>query len=139
MRISGISALEAVCARNPHLRAAAHSGSGDRDRILHDVAVNRGAIEITPKVSGQTNNNLVKEVFQSRPIKAALTRVTVRPMEAQSDVESKPLVWFEAQVVPTCRVVQAELCSMITRYATQTVTEITPMSIAIPRTNELAR
>ncbi len=60
-------------------------------------------------------------------------------MEIQNDAEPKPLVWFEAQVVPTCRVAQAELCTMITRYATQTVTEITPMSIVVPKTNELGR
>ncbi len=60
-------------------------------------------------------------------------------MEAQSDAESKPIIWFEAQVVPTCRVAQTELCSMITRYATQTFTEISPMTMVIPQTNELAK
>jgi hypothetical protein len=60
-------------------------------------------------------------------------------MEIQSDVEPKQPVWFEAQVVPTCRVAQAELCSMISRYATQTVTEISPMTLVIPKTNELGR
>jgi hypothetical protein len=60
-------------------------------------------------------------------------------MEIQSDAESKPRVWFEAQVVPTCRIAQTELCSMIVRYATQTVTDIMPMTIVIPKSCELAR
>jgi hypothetical protein len=60
-------------------------------------------------------------------------------MEIRSDLESKPLVWFEAQVVPTCRVAPTDLCSMIIRYAIQTVTAITPMTMVIPKTNELAR
>jgi hypothetical protein len=60
-------------------------------------------------------------------------------MEIQSDVESKPLVWLEAQVFPTCRVAQTELCAMITRYATQTITEIAPMCLVVPKSNELGR
>jgi hypothetical protein len=60
-------------------------------------------------------------------------------METQSDLESKPLVWLEAQVLPTCRVAQPELSAMITRYATQTITEITPMCMAVPKSNELGR
>lgn len=60
-------------------------------------------------------------------------------MEIHSEVELKPVVWFEAQVVPTCRVAQTELCAMITRYATQNVTQITPMTIITPKSNELAR
>jgi hypothetical protein len=70
---------------------------------------------------------------------SVLHRIPLAPMEIHSNVAPKPLVWFEAQVIPTCRVAQPELCSMISRYATQTVTEITPMTILIPKSNELGR